>query len=167
MNFQRYFISITMIVCALSVSCFATQILKALVVSGGEEHSLIIADTNEVFAAGDGSWGQLGTGDTDSQYALVRVKKGQMSTSTGFLENITVISAGWKHSIFLENDGRVLACGNNLYGELGNGTDGASDYPVWVHAGEQNPSYPDSNLCNIVQVTAGRSGEHSLAVDAR
>ena len=153
------------IFCILAVLPFSTsfaQPLKAIAVSGGEQHTLVLADNNETFACGDGFSGQLGNGSNASQTSLARVLKGEMSTSPSFLEDITAISAGWKHSIFLENDGRVLACGNNYYGELGNPNYSYATTPVWVHAGAQNPSYPDSNLCNIICITAGRSSEFSL-----
>ncbi|MDO8302341.1 MAG: right-handed parallel beta-helix repeat-containing protein [Sedimentisphaerales bacterium] len=159
MNFQRYFISIVMIFCALSVSCFAAQKLKAVAVSGGEESSLVVVENGWVFSAG----AVLG-----HSYSTVfdRVLAGEMGTSAGLLENITAVGAGWVHAIALTSGGQAVAWGDDYYGELGNGNEGYSDYPVWVHAGAQNPSYPDSNLCNIIQVAAGRSGTHSLFVDS-
>ena len=175
MNFKRYFISITLIVCALSFSCFAFPKLKAVSVSGGEEHTVVRADNNEVFVTGYGNNGQLGTGNQTNQSVFVRVSKGEMDTSSSYLQNITKLATGWKHSLFLEsNNGRVLSCGDNYWGELGNGKDYfTSGYspcreltPVWIHAGQQNPAHPDSNLYNIIQVSTGRSGEHSLAIDA-
>jgi hypothetical protein len=57
MNFKRHFISIMIILCALSVSCFGS--LKAVAVSGGEESSLVVADNNEVFSAGDDDYGPV------------------------------------------------------------------------------------------------------------
>jgi hypothetical protein len=52
MNFKRHFISIIIILCAFPLYSFAAQKLKAVAVSGGEQSSLVVADNNEVFAAG-------------------------------------------------------------------------------------------------------------------
>jgi len=151
------------IFCIFAVLPFSTsfaQPLKAIAVSGGEQSSLVVAENNEVFSAGKV------TGRSGDSDVFKRVSAGEMNTSTGFLENIIGVGAGWYHALALTKTGQALAWGSDSSGELGNGTDVASNYPVWVHAGGQNPSYPDSNLCNIVQVTAGRSGTHSLAVDS-
>ena len=160
MHFKRYFISIAVIVCTFAVSCLSTQNLKAVAVSGGEQSSLIVAENNEVFSAG------AVTGRSGDNTFFDRVLAGEMNTSTWFLENIIGVGAGWYHALVLTSGGQALAWGTDYDGCLGNGTDGTSAYPVWVHAGAQNPSLPDSNLCNIVQVAAGRSGRHSLAADA-
>ena len=157
----RIYISIMVIVCASAFSCFAAQKLKAVAVSGGEEHSLVVADNNEVFSAGD----VLGrSGDSD---VFGRVLAGETNTSTGFLENINAVGAGYVHALALTKTGQALAWGADDKGELGNPNYYPYDSttPVWVHAGEQKPSLPDSNLCNIICIAAGRSGEHSLAVD--
>ena len=171
MNFKRYFISIAMIVCVFSVSSFAAQKLKAVAISGGESHSLILADNNEVFAAGLGEYGQIGIEPPYSPPTFVRVEKGEMNTSSLYLQNITGIAAGWTHSLMLDANHCVWATGgvdtiNGYLGQLGNGDTVGSLTPVQVHAGEQNPAHPSYPLRYITKISAGRSGEHSLAVDA-
>jgi hypothetical protein len=56
MNCTKYFIFITLILCSLSVSSFSAQKLKAIAISGGEQHSLVVADNNEVFSINGGSY---------------------------------------------------------------------------------------------------------------
>lgn len=52
MHFSRkYLISIVVIVCAIAISCFSNQKLKAIAVSGGEEDLLVVAENNEIFSA--------------------------------------------------------------------------------------------------------------------
>jgi alpha-tubulin suppressor-like RCC1 family protein len=63
------------------------------------------------------------------------------------------VSAGTRHSLALRNDGTVWACGDNTYGELGNGTTNNSSTPLQV-----------SGLSGIVAVAAGQ--DESFAVDS-
>jgi alpha-tubulin suppressor-like RCC1 family protein len=98
----RTYIIIVVIVGALIRPCFGAKRLQAVAISGGEDHTAIISDNNQVFVAGNNSFSQLGLGDTTPRYALTRMK-----TATGFIEHATVVAAGWKHSLFLTKTGRV------------------------------------------------------------
>ncbi|MDO8302446.1 MAG: hypothetical protein Q7T18_04300, partial [Sedimentisphaerales bacterium] len=160
----RIYISIMVILCAFSHNCFAAQNLKAVAVSGGEQSSLVVAENGEVFFAGAIGYSNSTVFD--------RVLAGEMGTSTGLLENITAVGAGWFHALALTKTGQVVAWGDNSAGELGNGKDGYTpgydayeNFPIWIHAGAQN-SNQDANLSNITCIAAGRSGTHSLFVDS-
>jgi len=157
-------VCIVFVLSILFVSISNARIVKAVSVSGGEEHSIVLDEHNRVWTCGDDYYGQLGH---DEDYDVLNlVLKGEQASDSNFLENISGIGAGWTHSLAVDLSGSVWAWGSDSSGCLGNGTESGSNYPVQVHAGEQNPSYPDSNLCNIVQVAAGRSGTHSLAIDS-
>jgi len=54
-----------------------------------------------------------------------------------------------------------------LWGQLGIGNKDPSPTPVQVFRGEQadDPCQPSDYLARIIAISAGRSGEHSLAVD--
>jgi alpha-tubulin suppressor-like RCC1 family protein len=149
MYFQRYFICITMIVCAFSAFSFAAQNLKAVAVSGGEEHSLVVAENGWVFSAGDNSLGQLGR--TGVSTTFQRVLAGEMNTTSGFLENIIGVGSGWIHALAVDAAGSVWSWGNDDRGELGNGVEGPNSVPVHVHGGEQGTEF----LSYITQVAAG------------
>ena len=69
----------------------------------------------------------------------------------GGLRHIIAVSAGDNHSLALRADGTVWAWGQNLYGQLGDGTDEASSSPV-----------PVVGLHDVVAVAAG--SRHSLAL---
>ena len=73
--------------------------------------------------------------------------------NTGYLSNIKAIAAGGGHSLALDNNGTVWAWGYNGYGQLGNGSSGAS-HPVPVQV---------KNLNNIKAIAAGYN--HLLALD--
>lgn len=150
---------------------------KAIDISGGEDHTLVLTKNKSVWACGPngkpGYWyGVLGTGSSDTtlvQKTLVRVWDGDMNTPSDYLEHISDIGAGWKHSLALDVNSYVWAWGNDDCGQLGNGPAGTSATPVRVLRGEQapeDPNNPDPNLARIIALSAGRSGQHSLAVDA-
>jgi alpha-tubulin suppressor-like RCC1 family protein len=129
-------------------------------VSAGEMHTLALADDNSLFACGDNSVWELGIGDRFGQVSTLRQVKVQ--NGIGYLKNIVSYDAGWKHSLAAGADGNVWSLGWDDFGQLGNG------------AGQQNNEFPDKVkdingtgfLNHIVYVSAGRSGEHSLAVDS-
>ncbi len=152
---------------------------KAIDISGGEGHTLVLTANKWPWACGPNSWYQLGIGNTTvSQKVFIRVHGGAMNTPR--LQDINDVDAGWKHSLALEgydpNDpnymGYVWAWGDNEWSQLGNNTGGPGAYeatPVQVLRGEQvaaDANDPDPNLARIIAISAGRSGEHSLAVDA-
>jgi len=134
---------------------------NAVDVSGGEHHTLVVTADSAAWACGNNSYYQLGTGNTQHKWTLIRVDDGDMGTSSGDLENIDDIDAGWKHSLALDISGHVWAWGYDDWGQLGNGEAGTSSTPVLVH-GVDDVGY----LGNITCISAGRSGEHSLAVDS-
>ncbi len=148
---------------------------KAIDISGGEDHTLVLTANKWSWSSGHNGWYQLGIGDTtESQKTLVRVLGGAMNTPG--LQDINDVDAGWKHSLALENYnpcdpnymGFVWAWGDDEWAQLGNGPSGTSGTPVQVLRGEQtpeDPNNPDPNLARIIEISAGRSGEHSLAVD--
>ena len=148
---------------------------NAVGISGGENHTLVLTSNKCAWACGPnggpGYSGVLGTGSASSaliEKYLVRIHDGDMNTPSDYLEDISDIDAGWKHSLALDVNGYVWAWGDNEEGELGVGEGtSASSTPVQVLRGEQAAADPnDPNLARIVDISAGRSGEHSLAVDA-
>lgn len=83
----------------------------------GAAHNLVLCSDGTLVGWGDNSLGQLGTVVPSSFYAPVPV------SSTGTLAGKTVVrvAAGKMHSLFLCADGTLAACGDNGYGQLGNG----------------------------------------------
>ncbi|MFC2176177.1 hypothetical protein ACFLR1_04320 [Bacteroidota bacterium] len=91
-------------------------------------------------ACGWNGAGQLGDGTTTSRATPVAISG---------LSDITAITGGYRHSLFLKNDGTVWASGWNAYGTLGDGTTTDRLTPVQV-----------SGLSGITAIAAGQN--HSL-----
>jgi parallel beta-helix repeat protein len=131
----------------------------------GETHTLALSKDGYLFSCGRDVGGRLGQGAcNDYVYSLKQVKG---LDGNGFLKNVIAFDAGWEHSLVVTSSQICLSFGDDSYGKLGNGTyEGSSNVPTYVHAGQQNTLNPDTPLRHIVMVSAGRSGRHSLAVDA-
>lgn len=148
----------------------------AVDISGGEDHTLVLTINRFAWACGDNTYDQLGLGDQGPNYEK-RLSRVRGPDGIGYLEDVNDLDAGWKHSLALERydpgdpnyKGYVWAWGDNWWGELGNNSIDPCASPIRVLRGAQAPAdtgNPDPNLARIVDISAGRSGEHSLAVDA-
>ncbi len=131
---------------------FNTNVLENIVqVSCGITHSLFLEYGGKVLSCGANDTGQLGIGDYTDRILPVYIKN---INNTDYLDNIIQIKAGYYNSIFLENNGNVLICGDNLHGQLGIGvwhTDLFScNLPVYV----RNTTNA-AKLSNIVFVESG------------
>jgi alpha-tubulin suppressor-like RCC1 family protein len=156
-------VSVVVFIITTTASAAIPEGAKAIKVSGGEDHTLVLTDEKFVWGCGiNAEHNQLGIGsNTWDRWTLVRVHAGEMSTASGYLEDINDIDGGWKHSLALDIDGFVWAWGdNNPWGQLGNDSTSSSPTPVKVH-GPNDVGF----LEGIISISAGRSGEHSLAVD--
>ena len=70
-------------------------------------HSLALDSTGRAWGFGPSRWGQLGFTSTFGDVKQV-----------GF-NNVRAVAAGERHSLFLTRDGKVLALGDNEFGQLG------------------------------------------------
>lgn len=126
---------------------------------------------NGGYAFGENFFGVLGTGSEEwslQQKTLVGVRDGAMGTESEYLENIIEIAAGWMHSLALDMNDSVWSWGWNSHGQLGVDDDQYRTTPVQVLRGlqAQDPCEPSDYLKHIIDISAGRNGRHSLAVDA-
>jgi hypothetical protein len=119
---------------------------------GGVQHSLAVCINGTVNASGENDYGQLGNGTYNASATPV-----QVSGLTGI---IAVAAGGGSfedeasaHSFALKNDGTVWAWGNNVNGQLGNGTNTGSNIPVQV-----------SGLTGIIAIACGHNWDYSLAL---
>lgn len=119
-------------------------------VASNFQHSLVVTESGTVYAWGSGAQGKLGNGDTaDSSVPVAVDASGVMSGKT-----IVGIAAGAHHSLALASDGTVFAWGDNVFGQLGDGSGVDSSVPVVVAV-----------VDDIVQVAASAWTSYALAAD--
>ncbi|MCL2425564.1 MAG: Ig-like domain-containing protein [Oscillospiraceae bacterium] len=113
-------------------------------VSAGELHTLAVRSDGSLWAWGDNMRGQIGTGGVGLFVPQV--------TRIGTDTNWSSVSAGWEHSMAIRADGSLWAWGDNLPGQLGDGSTIRRPTPVRIGAD------------NWSSVSAG--GEHTAAIRA-
>jgi hypothetical protein len=117
----------------------------AVAVAAGGRHDLALLGNGTVEAWGDDAFGELCNGtasaDGDSEHPV---------PVTG-LTGVTAVAAGEADSLFLLTNGTVMACGDNLSGQLGNGSFTSSSVPV-----------PVTGLTGVTAIAAG--SEFSVAL---
>jgi alpha-tubulin suppressor-like RCC1 family protein len=119
----------------------AGTIDNATSISAGEYHSCSVLDDGTAQCWGAAAFGQVGDGTTaDTSTPVPVVGPG----GWGLLTNIAAISAGggnwpdgtgtdnYEHTVALLTDGTVVSWGQNIYGELGDGTTTMSIFPTGV-----------------------------------
>jgi alpha-tubulin suppressor-like RCC1 family protein len=119
---------------------------RVTAVRAGCNHSLALTSTGSVLAWGDNFGGALGDGTTTNRSKPVKVK---------FARGIKIkaISAGGEFSLALTTAGKVLAWGDNPFGQLGDGTTTSRHKPVRV-------KFPGGTV--IKNIAGG--GFHALAI---
>ena len=73
-------------------------------------------------------------------------------------KNIVQISAGILHTVAIDEEGRVYICGNNEYGQLGDGTTTNSPLPICISDKEN-----ELKGKRIISISAGEA--HTVALD--
>lgn len=131
------------------------SIYHVTAVAAGSNHSLALRSDGTVWAWGDNSSGQLGTGVIGG----VEDEPVQVGAGVVGFENIKAIAAGGAHSLALKSDGKVWAWGENANCQLGNGNplcgiDSAIPTKVQKSGG--------GDLNDIISINAGFA--HSLAI---
>ncbi|HYO72467.1 MAG TPA: RCC1 repeat-containing protein, partial [Archangium sp.] len=115
----------------------------ATAVSAGGTHALVLRNDGTVWGWGSNSSGQLGEVTLPSESSTPVLVPG--------LSGVTAIAVGTTHSLLLLDDGSVRTCGDNAFGQLGNGKTLHRFTPV-----------PVSGLTSVTTVLAGNT--HSLAL---
>jgi alpha-tubulin suppressor-like RCC1 family protein len=87
-------------------------------IAAGFSHSLMLKSDGTAWACGENSMGELGNGTTDSDSLPAQVLVAPGNPLTGVRD----IAAGYLFSLFLKTDGTLWVCGDNSFGQLGDGT---------------------------------------------
>lgn len=106
------------------------------VVSAGNNHTCALTSDGVVRCWGDNAQGQLGTGDITPSLTPVTV--------TALGTDTVDISAGDSHTCAVSSAGGVTCWGNNLIGQLGDGTSLQQNLPVQVVGLESGVSRVES-----------------------
>lgn len=92
---------------------------NVIAIAAGTQHSLALRADGTVWSWGDNSDGQLGDGTTTQRTVPVAVAG---VGGIGQLSSVVAIAAGPYHSLAIKSDGRVIVWGQNIYGQLGDGS---------------------------------------------
>ena len=98
-------------------------------IAAGYLHSLFLKSDGSLWAMGWNQYGQLGDGTYGGGFPNATNRPEQIVAS-----NVTAITAGYSHSLFLKSDGSLWAMGDNEYGQLGDGTTNTINRPKQVVA---------------------------------
>lgn len=115
-------------------------------VSSGLYHTCMLRNDGWLYCKGSNTHGQIGNNSTNQATSFVM--------PTGLTANIQAIAAGDTHSCALLNDKTVKCWGNNLNGQVGDGTNTQRLTPVDV-----------AGLANVVMLTAGANHTCALMGD--
>ena len=132
------------------------ELSLATAIAAGEYHSLALMPGGAVYAWGYNQYGQLGNGTTTGSPYPVQVKGVGGGPP---LSNVIAIAAGYDHSLALTSDGTVYAWGANGSGQLGNGGNTESPYPVQVSM----PTLPSG--VTVIAIAAGYEDALALTSD--
>ncbi len=121
-------------------------------VAGGNNHSLALTSDGTVWAWGLNNVGQVGDG-SPANNRLVPVQVSGLGSGSG----IVAIAAGGAFSMALKSDGTVLTWGQNLNGQLGDGTTTSRSIPGAV-SGLGSGS-------GVIAIAAGAASAYALKSD--
>ncbi|XP_028274446.1 probable E3 ubiquitin-protein ligase HERC1 isoform X2 [Parambassis ranga] len=117
---------------------------------GSDGHTLAITVEGEVFSWGDGEYGKLGHGNSATQ-KYPKIIQGPL------LGKIVVcVSAGYRHSAVVTNDGELYTWGEGDFGRLGHSDSQSRNVPTLV-----------KDISGVGQVACGSSHTIAVAQDGR
>ena len=125
--------------------------VKMICSSGGSDgFALALTEDGSVYSWGDGDYGKLGHGNTFTYKKPQRIK--------GELEgkNVVIISAGYRHSGAVTEDGVLYTWGEGDFGRLGHGDSQSRDVPTMV-----------KDIGPVSQIACGAAHTLALSEDGR
>uniref|UniRef100_A0A4W6C7G9 HECT-type E3 ubiquitin transferase n=1 Tax=Lates calcarifer TaxID=8187 RepID=A0A4W6C7G9_LATCA len=112
---------------------------------GSDGHTLAITVEGEVFSWGDGEYGKLGHGNSATQ-KYPKIIQGPLLGKV-----VICVSAGYRHSAAVTNDGELYTWGEGDFGRLGHSDSQSRNIPTLV-----------KDISGVGQVACGSS--HTIAV---
>ena len=129
-------------------------------IAGGELHSVVLLSDNTVWTWGGNVSGQLGDGTMMD--SLIPVQVSDPGDPTGFLENVTAVSAGGRHTVAIIVNATVRAWGTNGSGELGDNRASGINSPIPVVVFD--PTDPSGWLTNVDAIASSPGAAHTIAL---
>ena len=121
---------------------------------GGARSTIVLKSDGTVWTWGANFAGKLGVGQSSTNLGRVLVPaEVHGAGDVAFLNSVKAIMGGEVHNVALQSDGTVWAWGNNMFGQLGNGSTNEAHTPVQV------------SVLHSVTALGGR-GYHTLALEA-
>jgi hypothetical protein len=105
-------------------------------VSAGEYYTMAIKNDGSLWAWGSNDAGQLGDGTVTIFVPYrSRFEDHDKSTPVRIMDNVAQVSAGVYHTMAVKSDGSIWAWGQNIWGQLGDGTTTDKLTPVKIMDG--------------------------------
>lgn len=127
-------------------------IINAKAISCSGSHSLILKNDNTLWACGYNNAGQLGDGTYVDRVVPVKVLNicpSPMPPITKFL-NPSRIAVGEFMAMALCQDSTIMAWGNNIWGQFGNGTTKGSLFPIKIQGQNQIVSIANGDTHSLI-----------------
>nr|XP_060611660.1 probable E3 ubiquitin-protein ligase HERC1 isoform X2 [Anolis sagrei ordinatus] len=117
---------------------------------GSDGHTLAFTTEGEVFSWGDGDYGKLGHGNSSTQ-KYPKLIQGPLQGKV-----VVCVSAGYRHSAAVTEDGELYTWGEGDFGRLGHGDSNSRNIPTLV-----------KDISNVGEVSCGSSHSIALSKDGR
>ncbi|XP_053490210.1 probable E3 ubiquitin-protein ligase HERC1 isoform X6 [Ictalurus furcatus] len=117
---------------------------------GSDGHTLAFTSEGEVFSWGDGDYGKLGHGNSSTQ-KYPKLIQGPLQGKV-----VVSVSAGYRHSAAVSEDGELYTWGEGDFGRLGHGDSNSRNIPMLV-----------KDISNVGEVSCGSSHTIALSKDGR
>uniref|UniRef100_UPI003AAEB7BA probable E3 ubiquitin-protein ligase HERC1 n=1 Tax=Centroberyx gerrardi TaxID=166262 RepID=UPI003AAEB7BA len=117
---------------------------------GSDGHTLAVTVEGEVFSWGDGEYGKLGHGNSATQ-KYPKIIQGPLLGKV-----VVCVSAGYRHSAAVTNDGELYTWGEGDFGRLGHSDSHSRNVPTLV-----------KDISGVGQVACGSSHTIAVAQDGR
>ena len=137
----------------------AQTFLSAKQISAGGTHTCAIDSNDQLYCwGGSATFGEPRLGDGDTSNSTIPKL---VSANDGFNNtNVSQVSAGFRHTCAIEA-GTLYCWGNNVQGELGDGTTAGSSLPVKVAS---SGGFLNQSVTDVV-TGQGNFGHHTCAIE--
>ena len=128
---------------------------KIISISAGGYHTVAIDEEGKVYTWGNNEVGQLGDGTTTNSVLPICISDKENELKG---KRIVDISAGYGHTVAIDEEGKVYTWGDNGDGQLGDGTTNDSPLPICISNKEN-----ELKGKKIISISAGEG--HTVAID--